>query len=336
MGRTVSSPLRPKLLILSCTRTEPTVEPTPLMSIDPARYKHTHNFLPDRTKAEKATYRVILLTAAMMILEIVAGWRFHSMALLADGWHMSTHVAAFLITALAYILSRRLRSDPSFSFGTGKMDVLGGYTSALILGAVALFMAFESIHRLFSPLPIHYTESIIIGSVGLCVNVASALLLKHDHGHEHGHDHHHGHAHHDLNMRAAYIHVIADAVTSVFAIVALVAGKYLGFAWLDPIMGIFGSVVVAQWAIGLIKDTSCILLDRTPHTDLVDEITRTVEETGDAQVTDLHVWQLAAGQFSAIVSIVSETPRDCDHYHQRFKEHDELRHVTIEIRSRAE
>ena len=305
------------------------------MTLDPVPFKHGHDFLPDRSSAEKATVRVILLTTAMMVLEIVAGWRFHSMALLADGWHMSTHVAAFLITAVAYALSRRHKTDASFSFGTGKMDVLGGYTSALILGAVAVFMAIESVSRLLSPLPIHYNESILIGALGLCVNVASALLLKHDHGHGHSHGHERGHTHghgHDLNMRAAYIHVIADAVTSVLAIIALVAGKFLGLAWLDAVMGIFGSVVVAQWAIGLIKDTSCILLDRTPETDLVDEITRAVEESGDAKVTDLHVWQLAAGQFSAIVSVVSPNPKDCDHYHALFREHDELRHVTIEIR----
>src|SRR5580658_9372891 len=175
-----------------------------------SRYRHSHEYVPDRSAAEKNTRRVIVLTAVMMVVEILAGWKFHSMALLADGWHMSTHVTAFLIAAIAYAMARRHREDASFSFGTGKIDVLGGYTSAIILGLVAAFMAGESVLRFFSPLPIHYNESIIIGSVGLCVNVASALLLKHDHGH--GHERSHGHAHHhgadgeDINLKAAYIH----------------------------------------------------------------------------------------------------------------------------------
>jgi cation diffusion facilitator family transporter len=299
-----------------------------------------HDFAPDRGTAERNTRRVIALTAVMMTVEILAGWRFHSMALLADGWHMGTHVAAFLIAAMAYALARRHKGDRSFAFGTGKIDVLGGYTSAVILGIVALFMAVESLQRLFEPLAINYNETIGIGLVGLCVNVASALMLKHDHGHghSHGHDHGHDHGHHhhgdgpeDLNMKAAYVHVIADAVTSVLAISALLAGKFLGLAWLDPVMGIVGSAVVAQWSWGLLRDTSAILLDRTPETDLGDEIRKAVEADEGTSISDLHVWPVGVGQFSAVVSILAKEPRTPEYYRRIFSEHEELRHVTIEI-----
>jgi cation diffusion facilitator family transporter len=299
-----------------------------------------HELAPDRGTAERNTRRVIALTAVMMAVEIVAGWRYHSMALLADGWHMGTHVAAFLIAATAYAMARHHKGDQSFTFGTGKIDVLGGYTSAVILGIVALFMAAESVMRLFEPLSIHYNEAIGIGLVGLCVNVASALLLQHGHGHGHSHGHHHGHEHHhahgaesaDLNFKAAYVHVIADAVTSILAISALVAGKYLGWVWMDPIMGIVGSGVVAQWAWGLLRDTSSILLDRTPpETDLTAEIRKAVEADEGTMVTDLHVWQVGVGQYSAIVSIAAREPRTPEYYRRIFSEHEELRHVTIEI-----
>jgi cation diffusion facilitator family transporter len=301
-----------------------------------SRYQKRHDHAPDRGAAEANTRRVILLTTIMMVVEILAGWRFHSMALLADGWHMGTHVAAFGITAVAYAMARRYKGSPRFSFGTGKFDVLGGYTSALILGVVALFMAAESILRFFSPLQINFNEAIGIGLVGLCVNVASALMLKHDHGHGHSHAHHpHPHGHgsgpEDLNLKAAYVHVIADAVTSILAISALVAGKYLGWVWMDPVMGIVGSGVVAQWSWGLLRDTSAILLDRTPETDLEGEIRKAVEADGDAAITDLHVWQVGVGQFYAIISIAARRPRTPAHYRDLFSEHEELRHVTVEI-----
>jgi len=293
-------------------------------------FRHDHDYTPERGDSEKKTRRLVLLTAAMMVFEILAGWRFHSMALLADGWHMSTHVAAFLITAAAYAISRRHRQDSSFCFGTGKIDVLGGYTSAVLLGVVAVFMAAESVLRLFHPLPIHYNESIAIGCLGLCVNVASALLLKHGHGH--GDSHGHGHAGEmDLNLKAAYVHILADAVTSLLAITALVAGKFLGWVWMDPVMGIIGSGVVAQWSWVLLRDTSVILIDRTPQTDLKDEIRKAVESEEGTSIVDLHVWQVGVGQFSAIVSIAAENPRTPEYYRKKFKEHAELLHVTIEI-----
>jgi len=304
------------------------------MPPDPiSRYRHGHDYAPDRSSAEKNTRRVIALTAVMMVVEIIAGWKLHSMALLADGWHMSTHVAAFLITAIAYAFARRHKQDPSFSFGTGKIDVLGGYTSAILLGIVALYMATESTLRFFRPLPIHYNEAVIIGCIGLCVNVASALLLKHDHGsgHGHAHGHHHGGEDKDLNLRAAYVHVVADAVTSILAISALIMGKYLGWVWMDPVMGAVGSAVVAQWAWGLLRDTSVILLDRTPETDLNDEIRKAVESDEETAITDLHVWQLGVGQFSAIVSIAARQPRTPDYYRELLRQHEELRHVTVEV-----
>jgi cation diffusion facilitator family transporter len=299
------------------------------MEADPlSRYRHSHDFAPDRRIAERNTRRVIALAAAMMVVEILAGWRFHSMALLADGWHMGTHVAAFFITVVAYATARRHRDDGTYSFGPGKLDILGGYTSAVILVIVALLVAVESVGRFFEPLAIDYNEAIAIAVVSLGVNVASALLLTRDYGH--GHDH--GHGHHDLNLKAAYLHVVADAVTSVLAIGALTAGKFLGWAWMDPAMGIVGSFLVSRWSWGLLRDTSSILLDRNPESDLGEEIRRVVEADEGAAITDLHVWRLGTDQYSAIVSIAAREPRTPEYYRERLSGHGELRHLTVEIR----
>lgn len=300
---------------------------------DTTRFHHSHNYGLDTSVAERRTRIVIGITATMMAIEIVAGATFNSMALLADGWHMSTHVAAFLITALAYYFSRRHSADPRYSFGTGKMGVLGGFASAVILSIIALLMAGESVHRMFSPLPIRFNEAIGIAVIGLLVNLVCALLLKDDHHHGHSHGGHHHH-HHDLNRRAAYIHVLADALTSVTAIIALVAGKFFGWSWLDPVMGVVGSAVVAVWAYGLVRDTSGILLDRTPESsDLPGEIRRAVESDGDLYINDLHVWQVASGKFAAIVSIVAHHPRASEYYRDLFREHEELVHVTVEVQN---
>jgi cation diffusion facilitator family transporter len=268
----------------------------------------------------------------MMLLEITAGVMSHSMALLADGWHMSTHAIAFIMAAAAYHFTRRHSADIRFSFGTGKVGVLGGFASAIVLSVIALLMAGESVHRLFSPLSIHFNEAIAIASLGLAVNLVCAFLLKgdphHHHGHAHGpaHDHHH-----DLNLRAAYVHVLADALTSVLAITALTSGKFFGWSWLDPVVGIVGSGVVFSWAYMLLRDTGVILLDVTPQTsDLPNEIRRAVESDGDSIVTDLHVWQVGSGKFAAIVSIVAHEPKTCETYRALFREHEELVHVTIE------
>ncbi|SRR5581483_1428463 len=303
------------------------------------RWKHKHDFCGGFETAEKNTRRVLMLTAAMMIVEIVGGLKLHSMALFADGWHMATHVTAFLITVVAYALARRHASNEAFSFGTGKIAVLGAYTSAIVLGAIAVFMAGESILRLFNPLPIHFNEAIGVACVGLAVNVVSALLLK-DHHHHGGNDHHHHHAHgdhghdhdHDLNLKAAYIHVLADAVTSLLAITALVGGKFMGWVWLDPVMGLVGSAVITQWAYTLVRDTNVILLDRCPDdSDLVVEIRKAIEGDPETAITDLHIWQVGVNKFAAIISLVAHDPKPPEDYKSLLKQHEELVHVTVEV-----
>ena len=286
--------------------------------------------------AERRTRVVIVITATMMVIEIAVGIASNSMALLADGWHMGTHVTAFLITALAYYFSRRHAANPLHSFGTAKIGVLGGFASAVVLAVIALLMAGESVHRFFAPLSIHFNEAIGIAVLGLFVNLTCALVLTHDHTHGHSHahsdrDHHQDRHRHDLNLRAAYLHVLADAFTSLTAITALGAGKFFAWTWLDPAVGILGSGVVMSWAYSLIRDTSGILLDRTPaHSDLPDEIRKAVESDGDSMVTDLHVWQVGVGKFAAIVSIVAHEPKTSDQYRDLLREHEELVHVTIE------
>src|SRR5207248_2529474 len=229
--------------------------------VDHSRFRKTHDFVPDFTKGERRTRIVIAITGVMMVVEITAGLLSHSMALLADGWHMSTHVTAFLITAIAYYFTRRHSSNEQFSFGTGKIGVLGGFASAIVLSVVALPMAGESVHRSFVPLSIHFNEAIGIACLGLVANLGCAILLKDDHVHSYGDHHHHDR---DLNLRAVYLHVLADAFTSMLAIVALTSGKFFGSAWLDPVVGVVGSAVVFSWAYSLLRDASGILLDRTP------------------------------------------------------------------------
>ena len=296
---------------------------------DHSHFRHSHDFALDSSSAERRTRIVIVITATMMVIEITAGVAFNSMALLVDGWHMATHVTAFLITALAYHFSRRHSANPLHSFGTAKIGVLGGFASAVVLAVVALLMAGESVHRFFVPLSIHFNEAIGIGVLGLAVNLVCALVLTYAHDHANPHDH--GHHHHDLNLRAAYLHVLADAFTSVTAISALLAGKFFAWTWLDPAVGILGSGVVMSWAYSLIRDTGGILLDRTPaSSDLPEEIRRAIEGDGDSIVTDLHVWQVGVGKFAAIVSIVAHERRTSDQYRERLRGHEELVHVTIE------
>jgi len=294
---------------------------------DHSRFRKRHDFVPDFSHAERRTRIVIGVTAAMMVLEIAVGLMSHSMALLADGWHMSTHVIAFLITAVAFYFARTQAGNARFSFGTGKVGVLGGFTSAVVLSIVAFLMAGESVHRLFVPLEIHFNEAIGIACLGLLVNLGCAVLLADRH-----HDHGGGSSHReDLNLRAAYLHVLADAFTSVLAITALTGGKFFGWAWLDPVVGIVGSGVVFSWAYTLLRDTSGILLDRTPaSSDLPEEIRRAVESDGDSLVSDLHVWQVGIGKFAAMISVVAHEPKSCDAYRALLRAHDELVHVTIE------
>ncbi|HWV98937.1 MAG TPA: CDF family Co(II)/Ni(II) efflux transporter DmeF [Candidatus Acidoferrum sp.] len=299
---------------------------------DTSRWQHTHDFCSEFSAAEKNTRRVLLLTAFMMVAEIVGGWKLHSMALLADGCHMGTHVAAFLITVGAYWFARRHASDARYSFGTGKVAVLGAFTSAIVLAAVALFMAGESLNRLLHPLPIHFNEALVVASLGLAVNVVSAWLLKDCHGHS-GH-HSDGHHHHDLNLKAAYLHVLADAVTSLLAIAALTGGKFFGWTWLDPVMGLVGSGVIAQWAYALVRDTNAILLDKEPETsDLNLEIRKAIEADGDTRITDLHIWQVGVTKFAAIISVVAHCPNSPADYKDLLNEHEELVHLTVEVQT---
>lgn len=294
---------------------------------DHSRFRKRHDFVPDFSQAERRTRIVIGVTAAMMIVEIAVGLMSNSMALLADGWHMSTHVLAFLITAVAYYFARTQSGNARFSFGTGKIGVLGGFTSAVVLSIVAFLMAGESVHRLFVPLEIHFNEAIAIACLGLFVNLGcAALLADRPHEHDGGSSHHH-----DLNLRAAYLHVLADAFTSVLAIAALTGGKFLNWGWLDPVVGVVGSGVVFSWAYTLIRDTGGILLDRTPaSSDLPDEIRRAMESDGDSAVTDLHVWQVGIGKYAAMISVVAHQPKSCEAYRALLGGYHELVHVTIE------
>jgi cation diffusion facilitator family transporter len=298
-----------------------------------SRWKHTHDFTADFSAAEKNTRRVLILTAVMMFAEIIFGLKYHSMALFADGLHMGTHVTAFLITVLAYFFARRHATDDHFSFGTGKFGVLGGFTSAVVLGGVGLVMAGESISRLIHPLPIQFNQAIVVACLGLAVNVTSAWILKDKHQHHHHHEGEHGHNHHhDLNLRSAYLHVIADAVTSLLAITALVSGKFFGWYWMDAIMGLVGSVVIGQWAYSLVRQTTVILLDKEPEeSDLNYEIRKAIEDDSDTVIADLHIWQVGTNKFAAIISIVAHEPKSPEFYKDLLRQHEELIHVTVEI-----
>jgi cation diffusion facilitator family transporter len=297
-----------------------------------SRWQHGHEFCGDFEGAEKRTRRVLALNFVMMVVEIVGGIKLQSMALYADGWHMATHVAAFGITVGAYVMARRHAKQAAFSFGTGKVAVLGAYTSAIVLGGIALFMAGQSVVRLLHPLPIHFNEAIAVASIGLGVNLVSALMLKDHHQYSAGgHPHEHGHDH-DLNLKSAYLHVLADAVTSLLAVCALVGGKFFGWTWLDPVMGLAGAAVITRWAYGLVRDTHVILLDKQPETtDLDVEIRKALEGDADTRIADLHIWQLAVNKFAAIISIVAHEPKSPRHYKELLREHEELVHVTVEV-----
>lgn len=306
-------------------------------------WTHTHVFEEGSEAAERGARIVMWITAAMMVVEIAAGWWFNSMALLADGWHMSSHALAIGLSAFAYAAARRYAQDPRFTFGTWKIEVLAGFTSAVFLMGIAALMVFGSIERMFSPQPIHYQEAMLVAGVGLVVNIVCAFILggaHHHHGdkgHNHGHDHH-GHGH-DLNLKSAYVHVIADAATSVLAIVALAGGWLYGWSWLDPAMGIIGAVLVAVWAKNLIAETGKVLLDREMDHPVVDEIREAVEAghaNTDTRIVDLHVWRVGKQSYSCALSVVTRdralTPiilRD------RITIHEEIVHTTIEIHQRA-
>lgn len=314
-----------------------------------AHWQHEHNFSVTNSKGEKRTTYVLILTAVTMVVEIVAGSVYGSMALLADGWHMGTHVAAFVITLFAYRYARKHDNNPAYAFGTGKVNVLGGFASAIALAIVALMMLVESAQRFFDSQAIHFDEAILVASIGLLINIISAFLLKDDHSHHHhGHDHHdhhshshddedhhhHGHAHHhdhDHNLRAAYMHVLADAMTSLLAIVALVCGKIWGWNWLDPMMGIVGAVIITRWSYGLIKQTGSILLDASIDTKYQHSIQQTLERDSDNKVSDIHIWKVGANHYAAIIAIVTHDPKPAEYYKQLLVDFNKLSHVTIEV-----
>ncbi len=297
------------------------------------KWRHEHNFFVFREQNEKNTFRVMSLTAATMVVEIVAGIMFGSMALLADGWHMGTHVAAFLITLFAYRYSRKNANNPDFSFGTGKINVLGGFASAVALAVVALMMAVESVGRFFSPVEIHYGQSILVAVVGLTVNVVSAFLLNGSHGHDHHHGHSHGpdHHHEDHNLKAAYFHVLADALTSVLAIIALLFGSLFGWWVLDPLMGIVGALVITRWAWGLLKESSAILLDAGVKREVRDEIRELVEADADNRVTDLHVWKIGPQHLAVLLTLVTHHPRSASEYKKLLADLHQIKHISIEV-----
>ena len=318
--------------------------------------------------AESRTAWAAGITAVMMVIEITAGWLYQSMALLADGWHMSSHALALGLSVAVYAYARKHAQDRRFTFGTWKVEVLGGYTSAVLLMGVAFYMAWQSVERLLSPVDIDYDRAIAVGAVGLVVNLVCAWLLKdahgHDHGHGHGHshdhghghrhadphvhshagkrthdhdhDHDHGHAHTDLNLRAAYLHVVADAATSVLAIVALFGGKWWGAVWLDPLMGIAGAVLVAVWAWGLLRQSGSVLLDANGDAPVAEEIREAVATLPvPADITDLHVWQVGKGKFACIVAVVTDQPLAPDVVRRAIGIHEELVHITVEVNRRG-
>ncbi|MNH73126.1 Cadmium, cobalt and zinc/H(+)-K(+) antiporter [compost metagenome] len=288
---------------------------------------HQHQFDEGNPLAQKRILIATILTASMMVLEVFGGWFFNSMALLADGWHMSSHMLALGLAYFAYRAARHYSKDHRFSFGTWKIEILAGYSSAILLMVVAIFMAFQSVQRLFNPVEIFYNEAIPIATLGLVINLICAWLL-HD-----GHHHEHGHHHHDLNQKAAFLHVVADAVTSVFAIIALCAGKYFGWDFLDTLLGILGAILVAKWSLGLIKETGKILLDAEMDHPVVEEIREVIAEfPKHIKITDIHVWKVAKGKFSCILALeTDDISLTADQIRHALSIHDEIVHISVEI-----
>jgi cation diffusion facilitator family transporter len=324
-------------------------------ALDVERFKQSHDTARAHEKSERRTHIVLALTAIVMVVELVVGTMSNSLALTADGWHMGTHAGAFTVAAFGYWFARTRAKDARFSFGTGKVYALSGFASAVGLGAVALFMVLQSVERFFSPEPIAFMEALPVAVAGLLVNLASLALLghgehghhdheHHDHDHDHDHDHehehehdHHDHAHekrdqgHDHNLRGVYLHVLADAATSVLAIVALAAGVWAGVTWLDPVMGLVGAMLILKWARDLASSSGQQLLDVVPSPELEARIKTELESIDDARVTDLHVWEIGPDCQACIASIVTHTPREPGFYRARIAAIAKLSHVTVEV-----
>ncbi len=306
-------------------------------------WHHDHTFGQDRVQpGEKRVLIVIAITFVTMIIEIVAGLQYGSMALLADGLHMGTHAAALGISAIAYVVARKYARDARFNFGTGKINALGGFTSALMLAIFAIPMAVESFDRLLNPTDIQFTQAIIVAILGLIVNGASVFILDvsgvdHHHGHDHGHTHSHTHTHqHDTNLRGAYYHVLADALTSFLAIFALLAGKYFGWAFMDPIMGIIGALIILYWAKGLLRSTSAVLLDRQASQDVHESIQGALNTEDDLAFVDLHIWCIGPGIHAAEIVIVADEPQTPAHYKSLLPAHLGIVHCVIEVHRKAD
>lgn len=313
------------------------------------RWRHSHSFGQDQKRpGEVRTLIVIVITAAMMVVEIAAGIAFGSMALLADGLHMASHAVALGINFFAYVYARRHAHNERFSFGTGKVNTLGGYTGAILLALFAAMMAWESLVRLVNPVSIAFNQAIGVAVLGLIVNGVSVFILgadhhhdhdhhghEHDHEHGHHHDHHHGHDH-DHNLKSAYLHVMADALTSLLAIFALLIGKYLGATWMDPVMGIVGSVLVARWSWGLLKSTSAILLDEQAPDHRQQAIIEAIEAESGNRVVDLHLWTVGPNVHSASLSIVTTVPKPPDHYKALIMDATPMHHLTVEVHKYTE
>jgi cation diffusion facilitator family transporter len=317
---------------------------------DLSPWQHSQQFDTGNRKGEARTRWVLAITVVTMVAEILSGWWTGSMALLADGWHMGTHALALGVATAAYALARRHASDTRYAFGTWKIEVLGSFASALVLGLVAVGIVFESALRLWKAEPLSAQTALIVAVVGLVVNLLSAWLLHgaddhgHQHGadahghakHDHGHDHHHDHQPaqkeaHDLNLRAAYVHVLADALTSVLAIAALAAALWLGWWWLDPLVGVLGAVVIGVWAVGLMRQSAAVLLDREMDNPLTQQIRSTLESDGDAKVADLHVWRVGRDKFAAIACVVADAPLEPSIYHARLSSIEQLAHLSLEV-----
>lgn len=296
---------------------------------DLSRWQYSHASHDENPGREHSALAVTALTLLMMVVEIVAGTMLGSMALLADGWHMGTHAAALGLAAFVYWYARRRAGDRRFSFGTGKVDALGGFASAMALGVVAVIMGAESISRLLNPVPIRYDEALWVAVLGLAVNLLCIFLLSR-HGHHHGHGNPAEHDH-DYNLRGALLHVLADAVTSVLAIVALIAGKLWDWTWMDPAMGIFGALLIAHWSYGLIKATSQLLLDRDVDPAVTERVRAAIESGSDDRVADLHVWRIGSRYLAGVVSVVTHHPQPPEYYKSLVLRHADIKHLTIEV-----